>query len=99
MPTRNVQLVAKLTSDTTAVSGKIISFKYRVSGTTTWTDAGTGTTDANGNATVIVSLTVPQTYDFRADFAGDADYEASYAEVTNYSVKAKTTITLTITPQ
>jgi len=99
MPTRNVQLTATLLSDGTPVSGKTISFKYRVTGTTTWTDAGTGTTDASGNATVTVSLTVPQTYDFRAEFAGDEDYEASYAEVTNYKVKAKTAITLTITPQ
>jgi len=99
MPARNVQLTATLTSDGTPVSGKTISFYYRVSGTTTWTSAGTGTTDANGNATVTVSLTVPQTYDFRAEFAGDADYEASYAEVLNYKVKAKTAITLTATPQ
>jgi hypothetical protein len=99
MPTRNVQLRATLLSDTTPVSGKTILFKYRVTGTTTWTDAGTGTTDANGNATVIVSLTVPQTYDFRAEFAGDDQYEASYAEVSSYTVKAKTTITLAITPQ
>jgi len=99
MPTRNVQLTATLTSDGTPVSGKTISFKYRVTGTTTWTDAGTGTTDASGNATLTVSLTVPQTYDFMAEFAGDADYEASYAEVDNYTVKAKTSITLTITPQ
>jgi len=81
------------------VSGKTISFMYRVSGTTTWTNAGTATTDASGNATVTVALTVPQTYDFRAEFAGDADYEASYTEVDNYTVKAKTTITLTITPR
>ena len=99
MPTRNVQLTATLTSDGSPLSGKTISFKYRVSGTTTWTDAGTATTNANGNATVTVSLTVPQTYDFRAEFAGDTDYEASYAEVTNYKVKAKTAIALTTTPQ
>jgi hypothetical protein len=99
MPTRNVQLTATLVSDSTPVSGKTINFYYRVSGTTTWTSAGSATTDTNGNATVTVSLTVPQTYDFRAEFAGDADYEASYAEVDNYTVKAKTTLTLTITPQ
>jgi hypothetical protein len=99
MPTRNVQLIATLVSDSTPVSGKTITFYYRVSGTTTWTNAGTGTTDASGNATVTVSLTVPQTYDFRAEFAGDSDYEASYAEVTNYKVKAKTAISLSTTPQ
>jgi hypothetical protein len=99
MPTRNVQLRATLLSDNTPVSGKTISFKYRLTGTTTWTDAGTGTTDANGVATVTVSLTVPQTYDFRAEFAGDDQYEASSAEVSSYTVKAKTTITLTVVPQ
>jgi hypothetical protein len=99
MPTRNVQLTTTLVSDSAPVSGKTINFYYRVTGATTWTSAGSATTDASGNATVTVSLTVPQTYDFRAEFAGDADYEASYAEVDSYTVKAKTSITLTITPQ
>jgi hypothetical protein len=99
MPTRNVQLVATLVSDSTPLSGKTINFYYRVSGTATWTSAGAATTDADGNATVTVSLAAPQTHDFRAEFAGDDDYEASYAEVTNYKVKAKTTVVLTIAPQ
>jgi hypothetical protein len=99
MPARLVKLVATLTTNGTPLSDKSVSFYYRVSGTTTWTDAGTATTDANGNATVNVSLSVPQTYDFRAEFAGDDDYEASYAEVDNFKVKAKTAIMLTVTPQ
>jgi hypothetical protein len=99
MPARNVQLTATLTSDGTPVSGKTINFYYRVTGATTWTDAGAAVTDANGNATVTVSLTAPQTYDFRAEFAGDGDYEASYAEVDSYRIKARTTVTLTIAPQ
>jgi hypothetical protein len=71
---------------------------YRVSGTTEWTTIGTANTDNNGNATITVSLTVPQTYDFRAEFTGDDVYEPSYAEIDNYMVRAKTVITLTITP-
>jgi len=98
MPNRNVQLTANLTADGSPVSGKAISFMYRVSGSTTWTTAGTANTDTNGNATITVSLTVPQTYDFRAEFAGDDNYESSYAETDNYKVKSKTSITLTNTP-
>ncbi len=99
MPTRSVLLQATLTTDGTALSGKTLSFYYRPSGTTTWTSIGTATTDINGNASVTTTLTVPATYDFRVEFSGDADYEPSYAEVDNYKVKAKTAITLTITPQ
>ena len=98
MPTRIVRLEAILTSDTTPISGKTIAFKYRPSGAGTWIDAGTEITDTNGKASLSVPLTVPASYDFRVEFAGDADYEASYAEVTNYKVKAKTTISLTVTP-
>ena len=85
--------------DNSPVSGKTIAFKYKVSGATTWSDGGTATTDANGTASVTLSLSVPQSYDFRAEFAGDADYEPSYAELLNQKIKAKTAITLTITPQ
>ena len=99
MPTRSVLLQAKLTTDGTALAGKTISFMHRLSGTTTWTSDGTATTDANGVASITITLNVPNTYDFRTEFSGDADYEPSYAEVLNYKVKAKTAITLTITPQ
>ena len=99
MPTRNVLLDALLQSDTTPLVGKTILFRYRASGSTTWTDAGTAVTGNDGHATLTVSLTVPATYDFRAEFAGDSDYEPSYVEVLNLNVKARTTITLTATPQ
>lgn len=98
MPTRIVRLEATLTSDNTPVSGKKIAFKYRPAGASSWIDAGTQTTDTNGKASTSLPLTVPAKYDFRAEFAGDSEYEASYAEVTNYNVKAKTSISLTISP-
>lgn len=46
---------------------------------------------------MVVSLTVPGTYDFQAYFAGDNQYEGATAIVTNYTVKDKTSISLTIT--
>ncbi|MEM3975015.1 MAG: Ig-like domain-containing protein, partial [Ignisphaera sp.] len=98
MPNRNVRLEATLTSDTTPLAGKTIAFFYRTSGSATWTSAGTAQTGSDGKATVTVSLTAPQTYDFRAYFAGDDDYEASEAIVSNFKVKAATSITLTVTP-
>jgi len=101
MPTRNVQVVATLKADGTPLSGKSVNLYYRQSGQTTWNDIGTNphTTNANGQVTDTISLTVPGTYDFRAEFPGDADYEASYAELTNQTIKSKTTITIEITPQ
>ena len=99
MPTRNVLLQATLLSDSAPISGKTITFMHRPSGTTTWIVDGTGTTDPNGVASITITVDVPGTYDFRAEFAGDDYYDASYAEVTNFTIKAKTTITLTVIPQ
>jgi len=102
MATRNVLVEAVLKdSDGNPLSGKPINLYYRESGTTTWNDIGTNphTTDANGKVSDTISLTVPKTYDFRAEFPGDDQYESSYAELTNQTIKAKTQITLTVTPQ
>ena len=100
MPTRNVIINANLKdTDYTPLANKTISFKYRTSGTTTWTDAGTATTNQYGDASKTVSLTVPGTYDFRVEFAGDTNYEASYAEALNQTIKAKTILNITILPQ
>ena len=102
MPTRPVQVVATLTdADGNPLSGKNVNLYYRTSGETTWTDIGTNphTTDANGQVTDTIDLAVPGTYDFRAEFPGDDQYEASYAELTNQAIKAKTQITLSVTPQ
>ena len=99
MGSKQVRLTAVLRdSDGKPISGKTISFSYRTSGATTWTSVGTATTGTDGSASVTVSLTTPGTYDFQAYFAGDNQYEAATATVTNYSIKATTSITLTITP-
>jgi len=102
MATRNV-LVEAVLKDNAGVSlaNKPVNLYYRPSGTTTWNNVGTNphTTDTNGRVSDTVSLTVPGDYDFRAGFPGDADYEASYAELLNQHIKAKTVITITITPQ
>jgi len=101
MPTRTVQVTATLKdSDGNPLSGKSVNLYYRESGTSTWNDIGTNphTTDTNGQVTDTIDLTVPGTYDFRAEFPGDDQYESSYAELTNQTIKAKTQITLEITP-
>lgn len=99
MATRQVRLTAVLKgSGGSPISGKTISFAYKTSGANTWTNAGTATTGQDGSASVVVSLTVPGTYDFQASFAGDDQYEAATATVTNYTVKSTTSITLTVTP-
>jgi len=100
MPTRNVVINANLVdSDYTPLANKTISFKYRASGSTTWTDAGTATTNQYGDASKTVSLSVPGTYDFRVEFAGDANYEPSSAEALNQTIKAKTILSISIVPQ
>ena len=101
MPTRSVQVTATLKDiDGGPLSGKSVNLYYRASGETTWSDIGTNphTTDANGEATDTIDLSVPGTYDFRAEFPGDDQYEASSTELTNQAIKAKTQMTLEITP-
>lgn len=98
MGTRQVRLTAVLKDgDGNPISGRRISFAYRTSGANTWTNAGTATTGGDGSASVVVSLNVPGTYDFQASFEGDNQYEAATATVTNYTVKDKTSISLTVT--
>ena len=100
MGSRQVRLTAVLKDSAgNPLSGKSISFSYKQSEATTWTDAGSANTDTSGTASVTVTVTTPGTYDFKADFAGDSQYEAATATVTNYTVKDKTSITLTIVPQ
>jgi len=102
MPTRNVLVEATLVdSDGNPLSGKSVNLYYRESGTTNWLDIGTNphTTDSNGKVSDTISLSVPGDYDFRAEFPGDADYEPSSDEKLNQHIKAKTTISITITPQ
>jgi hypothetical protein len=98
MVTRNVRLDATLLTDSTPLPDKSIEFFHRVTGEITWISDGTDTTDEDGVASKTITLDVPQTYDFKAEFYGDEDYDPSTATVLNYRVKAKTTLTLTATP-
>ena len=85
MGSRQVRLNATLKdSGNNPIANKTIQFFYRTSGATTWTSAGTATTNSSGVASVTVTVTTPGTYDFRAYFAGDDQYES--------------TISLTVTP-
>jgi len=88
-------------TDGNPLSGKSVNLYYRESGQTTWNDIGTNPhiTDSNGQVTDSIDLAVPGTYDFRAEFPGDDQYESSYDEELNVTIKAKTLITLTVTPQ
>jgi len=96
MPTRQVQLIATLTTDSTPLSGKTITFQYKLSTSGTWNNGGSAQTDSNGNASVTLSLDAPNTYDFQASFAGDDQYESATAQLTGVTVKAKTTLTLKV---
>jgi len=97
MPLRTVDLTARLTDeDNNPLADKTINFYYRVSGQTQWTSIGSRSTDSNGYATISVDVTVPGTYDFRAHFPGDDQYDESYAEVLNTVIKARTLLTLTV---
>jgi len=99
MGSRQVRLTATLKDSAgSPVPNKTIAFAYKASTATTWTSAGTATTGSDGTASVTVTVTTPGTYDFKAEFAGDDQYEASSATVTSYTVKDKTSITLTVTP-
>jgi len=101
MATRDVLVEATLTDNAgSPLSGKSVNLYYRASGETTWNDIGTNphTTDSNGKVSDTITLTVPDEYDFRAEFPGDATYEASSDELSNQTIKAKSVISLTITP-
>lgn len=95
MPT--VQLRATLTSDTTPLSGKTITFYYRPAGGT-YTQLGSPKTTGTNGVALSDTITLSSGYyDFKAEFAGDDTYEASSAEVTNYLVgKLPTSITLEV---
>jgi len=102
VPTRSVLVRSQLTdTDGNPLANKPINLYYRPSGTETWLDVGTNphVTDSSGFVSDTVVVTVPGTYDFRAEFPGDEDYEASYAELLNRRIKVKTILTLTVMPQ
>jgi len=98
--TRNVQLQATLVDSSGApIAGESFSFQYKLSSTTSFTSAGTATTDASGNASVIVTLAAPNTYDASATFSGDTNYDASSGLVAGFRVKAATSTALVLVPQ
>lgn len=99
MPNRDVELEITLTSDTTPLESKTIHFYHKVAGGPTWAeDAPAVDTDVNGIADKTVSVTVPASYDFKAEFEGDEDYDSSTTTSMNFKVKGKTTLNLTVTP-
>jgi len=85
---RNVKLLATLTAEGSPLSGKTIHYYHRVSGATEWTYDGTSVTDSEGKATKILTLDVPQTYDFKAEFQGDETYASSSDQVSDESISA-----------
>jgi len=80
------------------ISNRSISFSYKPSSSTTWTNIGTATTDSNGTASVNVTVNTPGTYDFQASFAGDSDYEPSSATASSVAVRGCTVLTISVTP-
>jgi tryptophanase len=98
MGSRSVRLTAVLRdTENNPIRGKTISFQYRLAGSSTWLNAGTATTDSNGVASIDITVSAPNKYDFKAYFAGDDQYESAEATVTNYTIKGKPYITLTVT--
>jgi hypothetical protein len=80
-----LKLTATLTDiNGTPLSGKTISFYYSYDGST-WTLIGSGTTDSNGQASV--THTTDRTTYYKAEFAGDPEYDSSSATA-EYMVSA-----------
>lgn len=82
MPT--VRLTAVLTTNGANLANKVIHFYYRKTGSP-WVLVSSVATNANGVAQTDVELE-QGTYDFRAHFAGDDDYEPSEAVVYSFNV-------------
>ncbi len=73
-----------------------VAFEYSEPGKH-WYYLGSRYTDSNGVAEMVITLTAGM-YNFRARFTGTKYFRESLAEVTEFVVKEKTTITLTIQP-
>jgi hypothetical protein len=99
MGSRNVRLTAVLRDSAgNPLANRTISFEYKPSAASAWTGAGSADTDSSGVASVVIMVDVPGVYDFRVSFAGDDMYDGAVAEVTNYTVRDRAVITLTVTP-
>jgi len=94
---RQVKLVAVVTdSSGNRLSNMYVAFEYsEVNGSPY--RLGAVYTDSNGVAEMTISLT-PGTYNFSAIFTGTRYFRESRADVIEYVVKDKTTITFNITP-
>jgi hypothetical protein len=76
---RNVKLEAVL-KDTgnNPVVDRTVTFKHKLSSEASWITDGSRSTGSDGKASLTITVDTPNHYDFRADFAGDDTYDASY---------------------
>jgi len=76
---RNVKLEAVLkdTSNNPVVD-RTVTFKHKLSSETSWITDGSRSTGSDGKASLTVMVDAPNYYDFRAEFAGNGMYDASY---------------------
>lgn len=96
-PQRTVNITATLTDDAgNPLSNKTINFYMKPHNETSWSQIGSASTDANGNASISTNVPAPGIYDFKAEFPGDSQYESSSAEQDGVTVKAKTVLSITV---
>ena len=78
-----------------ALSGQTVDFYYSSDGGTTWTYWFTETTDTNGRASRLVTVTLdPGSYYLKASFLGTKNYQSSSAQVPMTVDKESTQLTL-----
>jgi hypothetical protein len=88
---RNVKLEAVLTDrNGSPVAGRTITFKHKLSSEASWVTDGSGSTGSDGKASLTITVDTPNYYDFRAEFAGNGTYDASYDVETGMYIPAPT---------
>jgi GH25 family lysozyme M1 (1,4-beta-N-acetylmuramidase) len=87
---QSVSFTGTLTKTTpaTVLAGKPVALWARTVGSTTWTQAGTGTTDSSGRYTL--SARVPRSAAYQARFAGDPTYAPSVSSTVTVSTPERT---------
>jgi hypothetical protein len=86
---RNVKLEALLTDRSgNPVAGRTITFKHKLSSEASWVTDGSRSTGSDGKASLTITVDTPNYYDFRADFAGNGAYGASYDVETGMYIPA-----------
>jgi hypothetical protein len=86
---RNVKLEALLTDRSgNPVAGRTITFKHKLSSEASWVTDGSRSTGSDGKASLTITVDTPNYYDFRADFAGNGTYGASYDVETGMYIPA-----------